>query len=336
MPAYLLILLLAAPSENLERYSRSEPHLGSTVSVTLYASSATEAEAGLLAAFAEVERLNGILSDYEPESELSRLSAASPTAEPVELSRELATVLRAAEGFSEKSEGAFDVTIGPLSTLWRRARRRREMPEAEALRTARAAVGHHHVKLCEVEGRTLATLDVPGMRLDLGGIAKGYIADEVLRLLAARGLPRAMVNAGGDMALGDAPPNEKGWLIGIAPLEADAPPGTWIAAGKCGVATSGDAFQFVELEGVRYSHILDPKTGLGVVARSSVTVIAPRGIDADALASAVSVLGPEKGMALVEQSAGVEALIVYPHGDRILTKQSRGFSKFITAAPAGF
>ena len=119
------------------------------------------------------------------------------------------------------------------------------------------------------------TLTKPKMKLDLGGIAKGYAADQALAVLKSQGVVSALVDASGDLAIGAAPPGQQGWKIGIAPLEAGSPPSRFLMLAECGVATSGDAWQFVEIDGHRYSHIIDPHTGIGLTTRSSVTVIAP-------------------------------------------------------------
>jgi thiamine biosynthesis lipoprotein len=145
---------------------------------------------------------------------------------------------------------------------------------------------------------------VPNMRLDLGGIAMGYAADEALAVLKRHGITRAMVDASGDIVCGDAPPEAKGWKIGIAPLtESQGPPSRFVFLTNAALTTSGDAFQYVEIDGVRYSHIVDPKTGRGLTIRSSVTVTAPDCITADSLATAVTVLGPERGLELVKSTA---------------------------------
>ena len=148
------------------------------------------------------------------------------------------------------------------------------------------------------------------MRLDLGGIAKGYAADEALRVLCTRGIDRALVDAGGDVVIGDPPPGRIGWRIGIAPLEVDGAPSRYLTLAQSAIATSGDAFQFVEIGGQRYSHIVDPRTGFGLNHRQSVTVRARDGITADSLATAVSVLGPEEGLQLIKATGGARALIV--------------------------
>jgi thiamine biosynthesis lipoprotein len=163
------------------------------------------------------------------------------------------------------------------------------------------------------------------MRLDLGGIAKGFATDEALAALARNGIDRAMVNASGDMSLGAPPPGSEGWKIGIAPLDADEPPSRFLRLERCGVATSGDLWQFVEINGRRYSHILDPRTGMGLTERSSVTVVAPDGITADSLASAVSVLGPDRGLLLAEETEGASALVVTRFAEKIVEFESVRF-----------
>ena len=228
---------------------------------------------------------------------------------------------------SHRTDGAFDVTVGPLTKLWRRARRRGEFPAADLLLEARAATGYRNLKLDAAA--MSAELLVPNMRLDLGGIAKGYAADEALRSMVDLGVNRALINAGGGVVAGEAPPGEAGWRIGVASLEPGATPSRFLRVANCAVATSGDVWQFVEIDGVRYSHILDAKTGLGLTNRSSVTIIAPTGIDADSLATAVSVLGPKAGLKLVEETAQTEALILTEGIAGTESHQSSGFRIWI-------
>jgi thiamine biosynthesis lipoprotein len=292
--------------------------MGVDFTIVLYAQNEDAAQRGFKAAFARIEQLNGIMSDYDPQSELSRLSHAAPTEKPVPLSDDLYVLLKQSLHWSRASDGAFDVTVGPIVRLWRRARRQQELPSSERLAEARAAVGYQNLRL-DPEHKT-AALAKPNMRLDLGGIAKGYAVDEALKTLRALGIRRALVNGSGDIGAGDPPPGETGWKIGIAPLEADGPesvrpPSRILLLANRAVATSGDAFQYVEIAGKRYSHIVDPRTGLGLTDHSSVSVVAPNCTTADALASAVSVLGPDKGLALVDRTEGAAALLLRaPHG----------------------
>jgi thiamine biosynthesis lipoprotein len=308
-----IVLALRCPAGGageLERFEFREPHMGTEFKILLYTMEEADARAASSAAFARIAELNARLSDYDPESELSRLST-SAVGMPVVVSDDLFDLLAKGQRLAERSEGAFDVTIGPVGRLWRRARRTRELPEPDALARAREAMGYRMVRL-DPEARTVR-LDRSGMKLDLGGIAKGYAADEALRVLRDRGIPRALVAAAGDIATGDPPPGEEGWLVEVQALarrqgdHAEAP--TMRLANRA-VSTSGDAEQSVEIGGVRYSHVLDPRTGVGVVGRSSATVIAPEGATADSLATALSVLGPERGMGLIESTPGAAAYYV--------------------------
>jgi thiamine biosynthesis lipoprotein len=280
--------------------------MGTAFRLVLYAASAEQAARASQAAFARVAALDAILSDYRADSELTALGrrAGGP---PVLVGPDLLRVLSASQEWARRSDGAFDATVGPAVQLWRRARRIGEMPQAPALAEARALVGYRSLLLDAPAGT--ARLAQAGMRLDLGGIAKGFAADEAQEVLRAHGITRALVAAGGDVVVSGPPPDRSGWSIEVAlpaPLrDPDAPP---LELQDAAVSTSGDAEQFVTLDGVRYSHIVDPRTGLALTGRSGVTVVAPDGTTSDALATAISVLGPS-GLALVEETPGASAWI---------------------------
>ena len=299
-----------AATDAEQRLVRSRRLMGVPWSVTV-AGGGAGAEAAAEAALDEVARLERILSDYDPQSELSRLSASAPTRRPVPLSADLAAVLIRALAIRDASGGAFDPTVGPLTTLWRQARRSGRLPLPERLTAARAAVGPATLR---VEGDPpAAMLTRPGMRLDLGGIGMGYAIDRALALLAGRGITSALVDASGDVGCSGAPPGSDAWRVTVAPLDpADADgEGATIRVARAAVTTSGDAFQAVEIDGRRYSHIVDPRTGIGVAGPAAVTVIAPDCTAADALATAASVLGPDAGLALVERMEGCAARFVW-------------------------
>ena len=229
-------------------------------------------------------------------------------------------MLRAARGFSEASGGAFDVTVGPVVKLWRRTRRTRELPDPADLAAARERVDWNAVALDERD-RTV-TIARPGVRLDLGGIAKGYAADAALAALREHGITRALIDAGGDLVAGDPPPGGDGWTVAVGEG------GETLALANAAIATSGDAYKFTEVAGVRYSHIVNPRTGLGLTDQSTVTVLAGDGMTADALASAVSVLGPGAGVALLERAESAEGRVETPEGVRQTSgwRQSRGIA----------
>lgn len=283
--------------------------MGMPFKLVLYAADADAANRASKAAYARIAELDGRLSDYQNDSELSRLSGTAGQGAAVPVSEDLWKVLARSQELAERSEGAFDVTVGPYVRLWRRARRQHVLPSSERLDEAGRAVGYRGMVLDEAAKQV--ELKRPGMRLDLGGIAAGFALDEALAVLRRQGVSRALLDASGDILVGDPPPGAAGWRIGVAPLDApDGQPSCYLTLVNAAVTTSGDAWQYVEIGGVRYSHIVDPRTGLGLTERSSVTVVAPDCTTADSLATAICVLGPEPGAALAEDTPGVAALIV--------------------------
>ena len=285
--------------------------MGVPWTITLYSGKLETGKAAINAAFAEVARLEKILSDYVPDSELCRLSAAAPTALPVPVSDDLWRVLARSLEIRDISGGAFDPTIGPLTTLWRQSRRSGHLPHAEKFAAAQAAVGADAILLHP--NQKTVSLTRNHMRLDLGGIGMGYAIDRAMDVLWQHKISAAMIDASGDIAVSNPPPDTAGWNISVA-LLSHAPgqrePGKLVLT-NAAVTTSGDAFQSVEIDGIRYSHIVDPKTGLGVLGPAAVTVIAADCTTADALATAVSVLGPERGLSIVAATQGCAARFVW-------------------------
>jgi len=298
--------------------------MGLPFRIVLYAPDAASADAGARAAFERIEHLNRVLSDYDPDSELSRLGQKSGSGEAIVVTRDLWTVIARAQALAEQTDGAFDLTVGPLVHTWRRARRKRELPSEALLAEMKARVGWRHVALDAATGSV--RLLRKDMRLDAGGIAKGYALDAALEVLKTRGLPHALVSGGGDYRAGAPQPGAEGWKIEVAPLDAPgAPPPEIVVLRDEALATSGDIFQHLEIGGVRYSHIVDPRTGMGLTDHSLVSVLAPDAITADSLATAISVLGPEKGIALAENTPGAGARIVRMLGGRIEARSSKAW-----------
>jgi len=317
--------LVAAPAE-LKRFVYERAEMGVPFRISLYAPEESVARAAADAAFDRVAVLNSIFSDYDSDTELSRLSQTSGQGKEVPVSSDLWRVLEKSQAFAAQTDGAFDVTVGPLVNLWRRARRKQELPSETLLTEMRNRVGYKNLIL-HPQTKS-AELRVADMRLDLGGIAKGYAADEALKVLRERGIARALVAASGDMAAGDPPPGAEGWRVEVAALDVpDAPPPEIVLLKNRGIATSGDIFQRVEISGVRYSHILDPRTGIGLTDHSLVTIIAPDGTTADAMATAVSVLGPKEGMKFAESQPGVAAHIVRKPATKIETLVSTNWRR---------
>ena len=289
-----LILLAGCVSgkrQNLSRFEFTKPQMGAPFRIVLYARDAAHGEAAAQAAFRRVEALNQIFSDYETDSELNELSRTAGSGKWVPVSDDLWRILVKAQEVARLSDGAFDITIGPCVNLWRKARREKRLPDDARLAEARQAVGYEKLELKNKAARLL----VPDMKLDLGGIAKGYAVDEAMKILKTHGIRHALVAAAGDIVVSEPPPGKQGWQIEIG----SSPPKT-VSLSNAAVSTSGDVFQHLEVNDVRYSHIVDPRTGIGLTNQILVTVISPDSTTADALATAICVLGGEKGKALAK------------------------------------
>jgi thiamine biosynthesis lipoprotein len=315
-----------ADPPNLERFEFTQVHMGTQFRIVLYAPDQATAKKAAEAAFARIAELDGIMSDYKPASELMQLCKKAG-GEPVPVSADLYTVLARALEISRLTEGAFDVTVGPVVRLWRRARRTMKMPDAEELAQARKLVGYEQVKLDAKKGTVQLT--AKGILLDLGGIAKGYAAQAALEVLRRHGIRQALVAAGGDIVVGEAPPGAAGWRIGIAPLDnPTAKPSRYLSLTNAAVSTSGDTEQYVVIDGKRYSHIVDPKTGLGLTTRMSVTVLMTNGKTADGMTTGLCVLGPKRGLPLVESVEGAAALYVLGGDGGPSIHASKRFAQF--------
>lgn len=311
----------------LQRFEFQQPQMGVPFRVVLYARDESVARTTADAAFARIAELNSILSDYDYESELSRLSRTSGSGQNVGVSPDLWHVLERSQFFAEQSGGAFDITVGPAVNLWRKARREKKFPDQERLAKAREAVGYKNLILHP--GSRTVELKQPGMRLDLGGIAKGYAVDEALKVLRQQGINRALVSGGGDIAVGEPPPGKTAWRIELPPLDRNGQPSEFLQLKNNAMATSGDLFQYVILDGRRYSHIVDPRTGIGLTNSSRVVVVAKDCTTADAMATSVSVLGAEEGLRLVRLIRNTSARISFHSGDEVVERESPGFRKHL-------
>ena len=319
-----------ARAADTTRFEFESKRMGTTFRVVVYADEAVATKAAA-AGFARVASLEAVMSDYRPDSEVMLACKANDAApgKPIRVSDDLLCVLARSAEMSRVSGGAFDVTVGPLTKLWRVSRKTQELPDAQELAAALALVGHDKVTLDPV-GKTM-TLESAGMRLDFSGVGKGFAADEVLKLLNRDfGVTSALVAAAGDITCGDAPPGQAGWSVEIAPLRKGGPKRTLTLA-NASVSTSGDLEQVAVIGGVRYSHLLNPKTGLGLTGRRSVTVIARDGTTADSATKGASVLPPNRTLEFVAKLPGAEVLIVTQLDDAVPEQatSSPGFSRFL-------
>lgn len=310
--------------EPLRRFEFHRKAMGVEFTVVLYGAKKGAANTAAKAALDRVTQIDAICSDYKATSELRRLCAEARPGRSMPVSVDLVRVLARSQEVSKLSGGAFDVTVGPLTKLWRRARRQKRLPPPDRLKQARGLVGYRLVSV-DVHRRQVR-LKRSGMRLDLGGIAKGYAVDRAMEILAQRGFSRSMVDGSGDLAVGDPPPGRAGWKVAVASLENPDKRSTEVLElANIAIATSGDAFQSVTIDGKRFSHILDPRTGLGLTTSSSVTVLASDATTADAMASAISVMGPEAGQRLVARTRDVESLFVSRVKDRLMIHRTSGW-----------
>lgn len=301
----------------------AEPHrfraqlMGTPFSLTLPADvEPAAARAAADAAFAEIARVEHAMSEWRPDSEISRVNAAAPAA--VAVSAETRHVLARALDLARQSDGAFDPTWAALRGLWR-FDGRPALPRRDALTAALALVDHRAV---HVEGDTVR-LGRPGMALGLGAIAKGWGIDRAAAVLRARGITAFIVDGGGDLYVAGRKPGGARWTVGVRhPRQAEALVAE-LPVEDAAVVSSGDYERFFELGGRRYHHILDLRTGLPAERSVAVTVRAPDATLADALATAIFVLGPVDGLALAARHPGVDAAVLAPDG---AVHATRGFA----------
>jgi FAD:protein FMN transferase len=292
----------------LQRFEFSLPRMGTMFRIEMYSASSEQASKAAEAAFARAEELEQIMSDYRADSELSHLAREGATA-PFPVSNDLYDVLAKSQWTSELSRGVFDVSICPLVNLWRGARKTKSLPDPAEIAKAKALVDYRNIELDNA--RHTVFLKRAGMMLDLGAIGKGYAADQMLAVLQLHGITRAMVVAGGEVVVGEPPPGDSGWTVGMDTADADAasPPCTVLLRAGA-VSTSGDEHQFLELNGHRYSHVINPRTGWAIEGESSTTVVAKDSTTADALATAFSLMPVDEGIRAAESVPGVSALWV--------------------------
>ena len=308
-------------AQSLSRYQSARRCMGVTWTVTVFTETLAEAETAITAALNEVTRLEKILSDYEPNSELCQLSASAPTQCPKQISNDLWEVLVQAVAWRDRSKGAFDPTVGVMTDLWRKARQTGRMPSPEQLSDVKQAAGPETLRL---EDAQKVSLLEPNMRLDLGGIGMGFAIDQALRVVKNNGISIAMIDASGDIGVIGKPPHSNGWRIAIDALGRNSDKnnpafknGFAITLEDASITTSGDAFQAIEIGGTRYSHIVDPRTGLGVIGSTGVTVIAPDATTADAVATTLSVLGPDVGCQFVDQIERCAARFIWKEDGQV-------------------
>lgn len=316
----------AGPPGEQTRYEFTQIVMGVSARLVFFASSEQEAHDAAQKAYARLNELDGVMSDYRNDSELMRLCRGDP-GEPVKVSDDLRRVLTLAQDFSRRTGGAYDCTVGPVIKLWRQARKDGQLPDPRLLEAARALVGPDQFNVNANAGTV--TLAVRGVAIDLGGIGKGFAADEAIRTFESLGITSALVDLGGDLRASAPPPGREGWTV-VVDDGSNEPYTIRLANGA--VATSGDREQHVDIDGKRFSHIVDPRTGLALTTLASATVLASTGAEADALASAACVLGPTEWGLIADRFEAVECAISWaeenslPRPNRITrSNRTKGF-----------
>jgi FAD:protein FMN transferase len=329
--AFFLCAVLQAQAQQLKRFSFTESKMGAPFNIVLFCNDSTKANQIAKQSFNLVDSFVLIFSDYIDSSELSKLSkTAVANAAPVTVSPALFDILLLSKKAFDKSYDAFDITMGPLTKLWRKSRKEKIFPADATVQLKRQLTGFNKI-LIDTAGKKV-TLTKPGMQLDLGGIAQGYIAQKIIDYLRTQNIHHALVNVSGDIVMSDAPPGTKGWTVGInMPQTTDELLPQTLLLHNMAVTTSGDVYQFMEHNGKRYSHIIDPRTGYGVTSQRNVTVIANDGTSADWLATACSIVSIKNAKKLAAKMNAV-VLITENKNDKIVFYSSKGFTGYFKPA----
>ncbi len=321
------LLLVSVQSFAQRKYIFEQPKMASPFTITIYTGDSTKAATTAAQAFQLVDSFNAILSDYIDSSEINRLSTTAGKGFYVPVSSPLFYVLQRAQTAARLSNGAYDITLGTVIKLWRKARQTKTFPDNDSLQTALLKTGYQYVHLDSIHRS--AWLEKTGMRLDAGGIGKGFVAQAALHFIQQKGFASAMVNAGGNIVTANKPGNQRGWLIGInQPEEKNDLLPQMLSLQNVSVATSGDLYQFVEINEKKYSHIVNPKTGVGLTNSKNVTVIAPDGATADWLSTACSVLSTKKAMHVIKKIKGAALLITERKNGKMKKKMSALFKNY--------
>ena len=320
-----LLLLPVSISAQLKRFQFSEPKMGSPFNIIFYHTDSAEAVLIAKQCFSIVDSLNNIFSDYSSESEVGKLDL-QPNQTDIKVSDELLSMIIRSKAAWERSGKTFDITLGALTNLWRKAKKENRFPTATEIKTAKDQTGFKNLVINE-RSKTIL-FKKPGIRLDFGGIVPGYAAQRVIDHLKTKNINKALADASGDIVMGDAPPEKEGWVIGINLPENENE--IWdkkLELKNFAVSTSGDVYRYIVHNGVRYSHIIDPGTGYGVTSQRNVTVITKYGADADWLATACSILPIKKALALAKKEHAA-ILIATLKGEKLVTYKSKSFDKY--------
>lgn len=307
------------------RFEYTHQQMGTQIGLVFYYNDELKADSIAQLVFKRIDELNTVLSNYLPQSEINLLSK-SPNMN-VAVSEDLFCLMSISGDYAKRTNGAFDITLGPLIELWKKARENRQVPSIAEIKTTQQRTGYGNVEF--PTGNTVR-LKQEGMQLDVGGIGKGFAADKAINLLKKNGITAALVDMGGDITVSDAPPNKDFWVLAFSYFDKNGEEVFQkLKLKNQAVATSGDLYQYALIDGKRYSHIIDPGSGMALSNNIQVTAIAPNGSMADAYASALSVLGIEEGMEVVIKTHGLEVFMVEDVPGTYKQWNSSGFVEFV-------
>ncbi|TMI92718.1 MAG: FAD:protein FMN transferase [Bacteroidetes bacterium] len=323
-----LIFLLLLPftlSAQLKRFEFPNNKMGSSFNIIFYHTDSAEVVSLSKECFLIVDSLDNIFSDYRSESEVGRLALQKNLID-IKISDELFSMIVRSKDVWERSDKTFDITIGALTQLWRKAKKENRFPSEAEIKAAKELTGFKNLIINE-SSKTIS-FKKPGIRLDFGGIVPGYVAQRVIEFLKTKNINSALVDASGDIVVSDSPPGKDGWTIGVNLPESENE--LWdkkLELNNCAVSTSGDVYRYTIHNGIKYSHIIDPKRGYGVTSQRNVTVITKYGADADWLATACSILPIKKALKLAKKEHAA-ILIATMNGEKIITYKSKSFDKY--------
>lgn len=286
--------------------------MGTVIEFKLYCRNKEFCNEAIFEAYSEVKRLDDMLSNYKSDSNLAQVNSYAGKGR-IKVPSEFIELTERAVYFSNLTDGAFDITVGELVDLWRNSQQKDDMPDEKVIkRTVSECVGSKKISLYPREKEI--ELKSSCLSIDFGGIGKGYAVDRALKILRDKGIENGLINFSGNIYAIGSPPGEEGWRIAIKHPRMKDEALTFIEVRDMAVSTSGDYERYFEIGGKRFSHIIDPRTGYPVEYVPSVTVIAENATDADALSTAVSVMGKEKSVETLEKLERVGAIIVTGYG----------------------
>ena len=293
--------------------------MGNRFEISAVSEDETWAQARIDEAIAEIQRIEALFTTFNDNSQTNRINANAGIS-PVKVDREVFELVKRSLRISEVTQGAFDITYGSIDkSLWNFDTQMTALPDPKTARQMVRLINYRNVILDEAEGSVF--LKEKGMRIGFGGIGKGYAAEMAKRLMIQRGVENGIVNASGDLTTWGTQPNGEPWTIGIAHPDAKEQPFSYFNISNISVATSGNYEKYVTIGGKKYSHTIDPKTGLPVSGIKSVTIISPNAEIADAMATPVTVMGVRVGLDLINQMQGM-ACVIIDDTNRVFTSKN--------------